>query len=113
MHLTLHIQACCVISPIMEIDKRELSYHNPTYITVGNCYFRRLKAKRDGRNREGRKRGSPPGWRSDVIGAVLMEQLLEMQAASDCRPSSPWTNSRRQSQGCSGQTAADSAKSKP
>lgn len=48
MHLTLSIQACCVISTIMEIDKRELSYHNPTYITAGNCYFRRLQAKEPG-----------------------------------------------------------------
>ncbi len=48
MHLTLHIHTCCVISAIMEIDKRELSYHNPTYKTAGNCYFKRLQAKEMG-----------------------------------------------------------------
>lgn len=56
MHLTLHIQTCCVISTIMEIDKRELSYHNPTYITAGNCYFRKLQAKEmGGTERAGRE----------------------------------------------------------
>lgn len=55
MHLTLHIQTCCVITAIMEIDKkikknfRELSYHNPTYITEGNRHFRELEAEKDGR----------------------------------------------------------------
>lgn len=67
MHLTLNIQACCVISTIMEIDKRELSYHNPTYITAGNCYFRRLQAKELGET-ERAGRVLPPGWRSDAIG---------------------------------------------
>lgn len=58
MHLTLHIQACCVISPIMEIDKRVLSYHNPTYIIEGNCYFRKREAEEMGRmEREGGVRG--------------------------------------------------------
>lgn len=28
-----------VISAVMEIDKREPSYHNPTYITEGSFYF--------------------------------------------------------------------------
>ena len=56
MHLTLNIQACCVICSIMEIDKRELSYHNPTYITAGNCYFKRLQAKEPrGTERAGRE----------------------------------------------------------
>lgn len=57
MHLTLHIQTCRVISIIMEIDKRELSYHNPTYITEGNSYFRKLKAEKMGRTAEGRESG--------------------------------------------------------
>lgn len=57
MHLTLYIQACCVISTIMEIDKRDLSYHKATYITAGNCYFWRLQAKEMGETeRAGRER---------------------------------------------------------
>lgn len=56
MHLTLYIQACCVISTIMEIDKRDLSYHNPTYITAGNCYFRSLQPEGMGETKERRLR---------------------------------------------------------
>lgn len=85
MHLTLHIQACCVISTIMEIDKRELSYHNPTYITAGNCYFRRLQGKEMGGIERAGREGCLPGLRSDVIRAVLMKQLMEMQVAPACR----------------------------
>lgn len=56
MHLTLYIQPCHFISTIMKIDKRELSYHNPTYITAGNCYFRRLQVKEmSGTEQAGRK----------------------------------------------------------
>lgn len=75
MHLTLHIQACCVISPIMEIDKRELSYHNPTYITAGNCYFWRLWAKEtagsEGVGREG----------SLLVGDQMLSKAVLMAAA--------------------------------
>lgn len=57
MHLTLNIQACRVISTIMETDKREPSYHNPTYITAGNCYFRRLQANERGRTERAGREG--------------------------------------------------------
>lgn len=57
MHLTLYIQACCVISTIMEIDKRELSYHNPTYTTAGNCYFGSLQAKEMGETERAGREG--------------------------------------------------------
>jgi len=79
MHLTLNIWACCVISTIMEIDKRELSYHNPTYIAV-NCYFRTLQAKEKG------KEERAASWLEiRCYQAVLMEQLMKMQVASVCR----------------------------
>lgn len=55
MHLTLHIQACCVISPIMEVDKRVLSYHNPTYIIEENCNFRKQEAGDMGRMERGQE----------------------------------------------------------
>lgn len=49
MHLTLYILLCSVICTMMGIDKikkrSELSYHNPIYITVGNCCFKRLQVK--------------------------------------------------------------------
>lgn len=84
MHLTLYIQQCHVISSIMEIDKRELSYHNPTYITAGNCYFRRLQVKETGaENRQEERVASQLQIR--CYQAVLMEELMEMQVEAVCR----------------------------
>ena len=82
MHLTLYIQACCVISTIMEIDKRDLSYHNPTYITAGDCYFGSLQAKEKGRKRRGQKESVASWMEIRCYRGVLMEQLVEMQVAS-------------------------------
>lgn len=46
MHLTPpHIHSgCSVISTVMEIDKSEPPYHNPTYITEGGSIFREVEA---------------------------------------------------------------------
>lgn len=81
MHLTLYIQPCHFISTIMKIDKRELSYHNSTYITAGNCYFRRLQVKEmSGTEQAGRKSCLP------VADQMLsMEELTVMQVEAVCR----------------------------
>lgn len=77
MHLTLHIQACCVISVIMEIDKRELSYHNPTYITEGNCYFGKLKVKEMG----GTERAGRAGFL--LVGDQMLSDCIDRPAHVD------------------------------
>lgn len=77
MHLTLYIQSCCVISTIMEIDKRELSYHNPTYITAGNCYFRRLQAKEMGRMERARRGGCL------LVGVQMLSVCIDGAAHGD------------------------------
>lgn len=85
MHLTLHIQTCRVISIIMEIDKRELSYHNPTYITEGNSYFRKLKAEKMGRTAEGRESGGCLLVGSDCYRTASINRLVAARAVPVCR----------------------------
>lgn len=69
----------------MEIDKKkkkkkELSYRNPTYITVGNCYFRKLKVKEIGRL-EREEKPVALGWEIRCYRTVSIHQLMEMQVA--------------------------------
>lgn len=81
MHLTLYIQPCCVISTIMEIDKRELPYHNPTYITAGNCYFGRLQAKEMGEAVRAGREGCLLVGDQMLSGCIDGAELKEMQVA--------------------------------
>lgn len=80
MHLTLYIPPCHVISAVMEIDKRELSYHNPTYITEGNCYFKRLQPEDLGQKRGAGRVQEVISWLEiRCYHYVLMERLMKIQ----------------------------------
>lgn len=94
MHLTLHVQACCVISIIMEIDKRELSYHNPTYITEGNCYFGRLKANEVGRTKRAGRGGCL------LVGDQMLSECIDRAAHGDASCVGASSTFTRNTPGC-------------
>lgn len=82
MHLTLYIQPCRVIGTIMEIDNRGLSYHNPTYITAGNCYFGRIQAKEMGGTERAGRQGCLPAGDQMLSGCIDGATQGETQVAS-------------------------------